>query len=105
MVGEHGVADIDVWRDIYVRLPNDGVHTAKDILRTSISGAAQHFLGVFTGGIRHVLKKHLYGNDQVVRNFHDAIKGKDSLKGMNADEGICVVKHMHELIDKATYFD
>lgn len=105
VVGEHGVADIDVWRDIYVRLPNDGVHTAKDILRTSVSGATQHFTGVFTGGIRHVLKRHLYGNDQVAQNFYDAIKGKDSLKGMNADEGICVVEHMHELIDKATYFD
>jgi hypothetical protein len=105
VVGDNGVADIDVWRDIYVRLPNDGVHTARDILRTSVSGAYQHFCGVLTGGIRHLRKRHLYGNDEVVRRFYRAIQGEDSLKGMNAAEGIRVVEHMHELITKATYQD
>lgn len=103
VVGENGVADIDVWRDIYVRLPNDGSHGAGDILRTSLSGAAQHFCGVLTGGVRHILKRHLYGNDEVVRRFYRAIKGEDSLQGMNASEGIRVVEHMHELIAKASH--
>jgi len=106
VVGENGVADIDVWRDIYVRLPNDGSHGAVDILRTSISGAVQHFWGVLTGGIRHIRKRHLYGNDQVVRNFHRAIMGaEDALKGMNASEGMRVVEHMHELIEMAEYLE
>lgn len=104
VVGENGTADIDVWRDIYVRLPNDGVHTAKDILWTSLAGAGQHFAGVLTGGLRYVAKNHLYGNDEVVRRFHAAIHGTDSLQGMSPAEGLRVIEHMHELIAKARYY-
>ena len=105
VVGEKGTADIDVWRDIYVLLPNDGVHTAKDILMTSVIGAGQHFAGVLSGGIRYALGRHLYGNDEVVSRFHRAIHGEDSLQGMSADEGITVVGMMHELIEKSRYVD
>jgi predicted dehydrogenase len=105
VVGEKATADIDVWRDIYVRLPNDGVHSAKDILWTSITGAAQHFAGVFTGGMRYVGGRHLYGNDEVVARFYRAIQGEDSLQGMNPAEGLRVISMQHELIDKATYYD
>ena len=104
VVGEKSTADIDVWRDIYVRLPNDGVHTAKDILWTSITGAGQHFAGVLSGGLRYVSGKHLYGNDEVVSRFHRAIHGEDSLQGMDPAEGLRVVSMQHELIEKARYF-
>lgn len=103
VVGEHGVADIDLWRDIYVYLPNDGVHTAKDILMTSVLGAGQHFAGVLSGGIRYARGKHLYGNNVVVKNFHRAIRGEDSLKGMDGAEGLRVITMMHELIEKSRY--
>ncbi len=103
VVGEKATADIDVWRDIYVRLPNDGVHSAKDILWTSLTGAGQHFRGVLTGGFRYLRKKHHYGNDEVVRRFYRAMQGEDCLQGMNAHEGLRVVELMHELIDEARY--
>ena len=103
VVGEEGTADIDVWRDIYVRLPNDGVHSAKDILMTSVLGAGQHFGGVLTGGLRHVRGRHLYGNQEIVRRFHAAIQGDAQLQGMNPDEGQCVIGHMHALVAKARY--
>ncbi|HBA84331.1 MAG TPA: gfo/Idh/MocA family oxidoreductase [Verrucomicrobia bacterium] len=102
IVGDKGTADIDVWRDIYVYLPNDGVHTAKDILRTSLYSSGQHLWGVLTGGLRYAAGKHLYGNPDVQDRFCRAIRGEDSLKGMNADEGIRVVEMMHELIQRAT---
>jgi scyllo-inositol 2-dehydrogenase (NADP+) len=103
VVCEKATVDIDIWRDIYVSLPNDGEHKAKDILWTSLAGAAQHFTGVVSGALRYFLKRHLYGNDQVVRRFHHAIQGEDSLKGMSAADGLCVVEMMHELIQKARY--
>lgn len=103
IVGEEGTADIDVWRDIYVRLPNDGVHSAKDILMTSVLGAGQHFLGVASGGLRYARGRHLYGNNVVVDNFARAIAGEDSLKGMDAAEGIRVIGMQHELVEKARY--
>jgi scyllo-inositol 2-dehydrogenase (NADP+) len=105
VVGEKATADIDVWRDVYVRLPNDGVHSAKDILWTSLTGAGQHFMGVLTGGLRYLSGKHLYGNDEVVTRFARAIRGEDSLQGMNPDEGLKVIGMQHELIEKSKYFD
>lgn len=101
VVGDKGTADIDVWRDIYIYLPNDGAHSAKDILRTSLYSTLQHLWGVWTGGIRYIAGRHLYGNREVQDRFYRAIHGEDSLKGMNADEGICVVEMMHELIRRA----
>lgn len=101
VVGDKGVADIDVWRDIYVYLPNDGSHSAKDILRTSLYSTSQHLWGVWTGGLRYVTGRHLYGNLEVQDRFYRAIRGEDSLKGMNAEEGIRVVEMMHELIQRA----
>ncbi|HEY8239817.1 MAG TPA: Gfo/Idh/MocA family oxidoreductase [Kiritimatiellia bacterium] len=105
VVGEKATADIDVWRDIYVRLPNDGVHSAKDILWTSLTGTGQHFAGVLTGGLRYVTGRHLYGNDEVVARFYRAIQGEDSLQGMNPAEGLRVITMQHELIEKARYYD
>ncbi len=102
IVGDKGVADIDVWRDIYVYLPNDGVHAAKDILRTSVFSTVQHLWGVLTGGLRYATGNHLYGNLDVQDRFYRAIQGENSLKGMDASEGIRVVEMMHELIQRAT---
>ena len=101
VVGERGVADIDVWRDIYVRLPNDGVHAPRDILRTSVSGAGQHFWGVLTGGLRYLRGCHLYGNDEVVRRFHSAVTEGRAPEGITGEDGVGVIQLMHELIDKS----
>ena len=101
VVGDKGTADIDVWRDIYIYLPNDGAHAAKDILRTSLYSTFQHLWGVWTGGFRYIMGRHLYGNPEVQDRFYRAIRGEDSLQGMNADEGIRVVEMMHELIQRA----
>lgn len=101
VVGDKGTADIDVWRDIYIYLPNDGAHSAKNILRTSLCSVLQHLWGVWTGGLRYVTGWHLYGNLETQDRFYRAIRGEDSLKGMNADEGICVVEMMRELIQRA----
>lgn len=103
IVGEKGTADIDVWRDIYVYLPNDGVHTAKDITRTSVLSVTQHLWGVLTGGLRYARGAHLYGNPEVQERFYRAIRGEDALQGMSAEEGVAVVRMQHELIDKARY--
>lgn len=105
IVGDKGTIGIDLWRDIYVELPNDGVHTAKDILRTSVLTTVQHLWGVFTGGVRYARGVHLYGNDVVVRKFHRAIQGEDALKGMDIGEGTRVILHMHEIVEKARYVD
>lgn len=103
IVGEKGIVDLDIWRDIYVFLPNDGVHTAVDIAKTSAYATTQHLWGVLTGGIRYLRGVHLYGNDEIVSRFHQSIHGKNSLAGMDPAEGRRVVEMMHEIIAKAQY--
>ena len=105
VVGDKGTMDIDVWRDIPIYLPNDGVHTAVDISRTSMLSIFQHGWGFVTGGLRYAAGRHLYGNPEVLDRFVRAIRGEDSLTGMNPDEGIAVVGMQRELIEKAQYRD
>jgi predicted dehydrogenase len=104
VVGEKATVVMDVWRDIYIRLPNDGVHSAAQIMQTSLAASWQHWLGVLTGGIRYMRGCHLYGNDEVVRRFYRAIHGEDCLQGMDADEGRRVIELMHEVVSKADHY-
>ncbi|NCC53280.1 MAG: Gfo/Idh/MocA family oxidoreductase [Spartobacteria bacterium] len=101
IVAEKATVDIDVWRDILVTLPNDGAHSAKDIMMTSVKGSYQHWLGVLTGGFRYIRGTHLYGNVEIVTRFHRAMHGEDSLQGMNPAEGQKVIGLMHEVVEKA----
>jgi predicted dehydrogenase len=103
VVCEKGTVDLDIWRDIYTYLPNDGVHSAKDITKTSIYAVCQHLWGVLTGGVRYFQGLHLYGNDEVVSRFYRSIQGENSLAGMDISEGRRVVEMMHEIISKAQY--
>ncbi|MFH0907577.1 MAG: Gfo/Idh/MocA family oxidoreductase [bacterium] len=105
VIAEKGVAHLDMWRDIYHFLPNDGVHGAKDIFMKSIRMTTQHLRGVWANGLLYVRGGYLCGNNEVVSRFHRAIRGEDCLQGMNAEEGQRVTGMMHEVIAKARYFE
>jgi len=102
VVAEQATVDLDIWRDIYTELPNDGAHGPWEIVRTSLYGALYHFSGVATGAWRHLRGRHLYGNEEVVRRFYRAIRGEDCLQGMSARDGLQVVELMHELMARAS---
>jgi len=73
VTGEHGTADVDVFRDILTVLPNDGRHDAKDILRTSYRAIRDHLVGTLASGTLHSLQRLDYGNREIVARFADAI--------------------------------
>jgi scyllo-inositol 2-dehydrogenase (NADP+) len=73
--GDKGVGIVDIFRDIYLCLPNDGGHGTKEVLRTSLSATWQHWWQHITSGIPHLTGKLIYGNDQVFGRFADAIAG------------------------------
>jgi scyllo-inositol 2-dehydrogenase (NADP+) len=73
VTGEHGTADVDVFRDILTFLPNDGRHDARDILRTSYRAIRAHLLGTLASGARHSLKRLDYGNCEILARFADSI--------------------------------
>ena len=100
VIGTRGTAFIDIWRDIFIFLPNDRSHGALEILKGSINPIKIHLLGTFTGAIRYITGRHLYGNDVILEKFKKAIWDKQPLKELDATEGIAALTILHELIEK-----
>jgi predicted dehydrogenase len=71
--GERALAIADVFRDIYLHLPNDGKHTAWPVLRTSLATTWQHWRQVVTQGLRHASGRLYYGNEEVYQRFGDTV--------------------------------
>src|SRR5262249_12493631 len=96
------VAALDVFRDILVVVPNDGSHRGRDILRSSARMIGGHAAGVVTSGMRLVGRRLLYGNDEVVGRFVDAVEGHpERLRWLTADDGHAVVACMQDLLERA----
>lgn len=79
--GQHAVAIVDIFRDIYLRLPNDGRHGTADVIRTSLAATGQHWWQHLTSGVRHLAGKLYYGNDEVFARFARAIAGERDVLG------------------------
>ena len=58
---------VDLFRDISVVLGPDDRHRARDILRSSMSGSAQHWLGVLSSGTRIAARRQSWGHDRLIR--------------------------------------
>jgi hypothetical protein len=66
---------VDIFRDIYLSLPNDGAHDARRVITTSLVATFQHWLQHLTSGIPHLRGQLFYGNDEVFARFAAAIGG------------------------------
>lgn len=99
--GEKRLGIIDVFRDIYISLPNDGTHDTRSVLRTSLVGTAQHWLQHVTSGIPHLMGRLFYGNDHVFDRFARAIAGDtDALEPVGPANALSVLKLQHAIVDR-----
>ena len=99
--GEKRLGIIDVFRDIYISLPNDGTHDTRSVLRTSMIATAQHWLQHITSGIPHMLGRLFYGNDQVFARFAGAIRGDAAaLEPVGPASALAILKLQHAIIDR-----
>src|SRR5262249_17284403 len=98
--GEHTFGDVDLFRDIYVRLPNDGGHGAWPVLRTSLAATWSHWIEHLWSGPRHLAGALLYGNEEVFRRFASAIRG-ETADGISPEDALAVLRMQHEIIDRA----
>ena len=73
LVGENGVIDLDLFRDIAVRIPSDGAHKAKDILKTSTRAVLGHMGGFATSGVRLAGRRLFWGHDVLIERFLQAV--------------------------------
>lgn len=75
--GDKAVGIVDIFRDIYMLLPNDRTHATSDVIRTSIAATGQHWWQHLASGVPHLRGRLRYGNDEVFGRFADAISGDD----------------------------
>jgi scyllo-inositol 2-dehydrogenase (NADP+) len=99
--GERRLGIVDVFRDIYISLPNDGSHLTPDVLRTSIYAMGQHIWQYFVSGIPHLRGKLFYGNDEVFSRFARAIRGSvEELAPIGPNSAMAVLRLQHAIIDR-----
>lgn len=97
--GENAFADVDIFRDIYLCLPNDEAHTARTIVRSSLQTTLQHWAQHIPCGYRHVRGRMWYGNEEVFRRFAEAIRRGQQPEGIGADDALAVLKLQHHAIE------
>jgi hypothetical protein len=99
--GEEQFGDVDVFRDIYVRLPNDGAHTTWPVLRTSLAATWAHWTQHLVSGPRHLAGSLRYGNDEVFRRFSAAVRSNTQPEGIGAADALAVLRMQHEILERA----
>lgn len=97
--GEFAVGVVDIFRDIYLRLPNDRSHVTSDVIRTSIAATVQHWWQHLASGVPHVRGKLRYGNDEVFRRFALAITGdRAALEPICSQAALRTLTLQHDMI-------
>ena len=100
--GEEQIGAVDVFRDIYFRLPNDEGHKALDILNTSRHAMVGHLKGTLASGLRVLNRNMFYGFEEVVDLFAESILNKRSLSVIAASEALKTNDLQFELMNQAT---
>ena len=76
LVGERRIVDLDLFRDVAVRIGPDGPHRARDIARTSAKVLLDHGLGFAGSGLALARGRLRWGHDQLIAAFVDAALGR-----------------------------
>jgi scyllo-inositol 2-dehydrogenase (NADP+) len=97
---EQGALIIDIFRDILIVVPSDRRHDAVDIVRSSLAMLVGHGTGFVRSGFGFLRGSLLYGNDEVVNRFFDAIEGKRVPEGIDADAALEILRLQHAIIDR-----
>jgi scyllo-inositol 2-dehydrogenase (NADP+) len=101
VLGTKAIGIVDIFRDILVLLPNDGLHRAREILSSSVSAITTHIRGFFSSGLLQVRGKLFYGTDIVWQRFVDELDGIQPAKDISASCGLRIVELQHELMTKS----
>jgi scyllo-inositol 2-dehydrogenase (NADP+) len=98
VLGDRALGDVDVFRDIYVRLPNDGEHGTLAVLRTSMAATWAHWSQHATRGPLHLAGRLLYGNDEVFARFHAAVTRGRPLERITGEDALAVLRMQHQIV-------
>lgn len=105
VTGEKAMGIADLYRDFYMRLPNDGAHKAGKIVRTSLYAIAQHAWQYVPNGLAQLRGRLDFGSEEVVARFARAIRGeRETLAGMAPEDALDVLKLQHEALKALGYW-
>jgi len=96
VTGDKATAILDIFRDIYILLPNDGAHGATDILRTSLYAITQHLAQHIPNGLSLLRGRLDYGNNEIIHRFATALASGQNDPLIGADKALAVLKLQHE---------
>lgn len=99
--GSEQLGIVDVFRDIYVSLPNDGTHVSSTVLRTSLAASFQHWSQHLISGWGHLRKTLTYGNDEVFGRFARSVLEDVPAEGITGSDGRDVQKMQEEIVNKS----
>jgi scyllo-inositol 2-dehydrogenase (NADP+) len=99
VMGSRKIAIADIFRDILVVAENDGAHTARQILNTSLSAFSSHFLGILSSGLRMVTGRLDYGTGWVYDRFIKAIQEDITPVDIHARDGRDIVQMQHAVLE------
>ena len=99
--GSEAVGIADVFRNVYVRLPSDGLHVTPTVLRTSVLATLRHWTGQVRPGLEFLLGRARYGNVEVMRRFAEACRSGTEPPGISGLDGLEVLRLQHEILTRA----
>ena len=102
--GEDRLGIVDVFRDVYICLPNDGAHVTSTVLRTSLAATWQHWMQHIPSGWGHLRKTLFYGNDEVFQRFADAALSGHQPMGISAEDARDVQHMQADIVERAHRF-
>lgn len=98
--GEKAVGIVDVFRDIYLHLPNDGAHGTREVLTSSLAATGQHWWQHVRSGIPHLTGRLRYGNDHVFSRFARVINGdSEAAEPISSAAAQRILELQHAIID------
>ena len=98
--GDQALGIVDIFRDFYLRLPQDGTHGLPQIISTSLHTTLQHWAQYIPNGIAYLRGRLDYGNDEVLRRFVASIASGQPPDAINAADAQAVLTLQHEVIAK-----
>jgi predicted dehydrogenase len=101
VLGDRGLGDADIFRDIYIRLPNDGAHETLSVVRTSWAATWAHWTQHVSRGPLHMAGRLRYGNQEVFSRFRTAVATGKEPEGISACDALAVLRMQHDIVDHA----
>lgn len=99
VLGEHAAGIVDVFRNIYLRLPNDGVHGTRQVLRTSLQASCAHWWQHIINGPRHLAGTLLYGNPTVFERLADAIISGNPPPDISGNDALSILEMQWAILE------